>query len=726
MADAQSDTMLRSFRTLLSVGTIADLTDEQLLERFVSRRDETADLIFEALVTRHGRMVLDVCRNVLKDSHDAQDAFQTTFLILARKARTIRRRQSLASWLFGVARRVALRAKCEAARRHTLERKAAELSSQEESRDVEPPDASALYEAVNSLPEKYRTPVVLCYLEGMTYEAAAQHLQCPLGTLSIRLKRARERIKSRLLRNGSTIPSGFAVAGLAREPLTTVPPDLLLSAVRTATSPSLVSGGLTGTTSSNIHVLTRGVLQSMFFHRLRLITLPLTLVVIVGFWAWRESSAQIDDKGGGATAQKSVPTAKGPGQLQAPDPKPLTTPKDGATTNYRLAGSVRLEGSGEPVPGATVEVMLSDSGKNHRGEIKAARSGPDGQYIIELPPGNSRTWQIHPPAGYLPPKGLRLLEPFVVTTEEPLHRKDYLVRRGTVWSLLITQSSNTQPIDGNVAARIGNETFEAVPDEKTKQLQLTLPIEAGKTSGIFDYETRARIPVTLEWESGFRPDAVKSVSVAAGSSQRFRLQDDVGRTATVESSGKLDPVLHEGKLLIHVKLPEPEPKPPSELIGQVIDAKSAPIAGAQVALVYASKNGSGMSGLQATTDAEGRYRIPSIPHDADPAENPKLMLVVTKDGYAGIDSRPFAFQPGKTGIHVADPIRLEPEVALNGIVVDPDGRPVPGAWIEPSGSYAERSEFVRTDAKPGLFTNSLGDRRKFAALGRLWPILPKQ
>jgi DNA-directed RNA polymerase specialized sigma24 family protein len=129
MAGGSQGSLVRSIQTLFDAGATGSLSDSQLLERFLDRRGEAAEAAFEALVVRHGPMVFDVCRSVLGASHDVEDAFQATFLVLACKAASIRRRDSLASWLFGVARRVASRALSEAARRRAHEREVAEMNA---------------------------------------------------------------------------------------------------------------------------------------------------------------------------------------------------------------------------------------------------------------------------------------------------------------------------------------------------------------------------------------------------------------------------------------------------------------------------------------------------------------------------------------------------------------------------------------------------------------------
>ncbi len=162
---------------LFHLGAVGMMSDAQLLDRFVSRRDEAA---FEELVNRHGPMVLRVCRGVLGDDHDAEDAFQAVFLVLARRGLLIRRRESLASWLFGVAHRVAARARRSLARRRRHEARAALDGSavSEPIRDDEP-DLFALHQEIDRLPERLRTPVVLCYFQGLTCAAAALQSEPP-------------------------------------------------------------------------------------------------------------------------------------------------------------------------------------------------------------------------------------------------------------------------------------------------------------------------------------------------------------------------------------------------------------------------------------------------------------------------------------------------------------------------------------------------------------------
>ena len=214
MAIGKNRAVLRQLGTLFNVGTIRELSDGQLLERFATDRGEMAELAFAVLVERHGPMVLRVCRGVLANAHDTQDAFQATFLVLVRKARALWVRDSLGPWLHQVAYRTASCARSAAARRHRHERLAAR--SEEAEVRAKPSDEleESLHEEINRLPERYRAAVVLCDLEGCTHEQAARHLGWPVGTVKTRLYRGRERLRGRLLRRGLNPDPGLIAAAL--------------------------------------------------------------------------------------------------------------------------------------------------------------------------------------------------------------------------------------------------------------------------------------------------------------------------------------------------------------------------------------------------------------------------------------------------------------------------------------------------------------------------------
>jgi RNA polymerase sigma factor (sigma-70 family) len=213
MLSTQSGKVLKHLQLLFQDGTNGDLTDGELLDRFTCSRDETA---FSILVERHGAMVLRVCRAVLADEHDAHDAFQATFLVLVRRAQSIDRFISVGPWLFGVCHRIAVRARADAVRRRVRERRSAEMKAKETEREDRPEPESwpELYAELARLPEKYRAPLVLCYLEGQTTEEAALRLGCPRGTVLSRLARARGRLRGRLARHGLALPAVAISASL--------------------------------------------------------------------------------------------------------------------------------------------------------------------------------------------------------------------------------------------------------------------------------------------------------------------------------------------------------------------------------------------------------------------------------------------------------------------------------------------------------------------------------
>ncbi len=206
-------------------------SDGEMIERFVARREESA---FAVLVRRHGPLVLRVCRRVLGDAHDADDAFQATFLVLARNAASIRKREALGSWLYGTALRVARKARLSEARRQARETRAAALPREDspEADDWKP----LLDEELGRLAVKHRAPLVLCYLQGMTYGQAARELGWSEGSMSRRLAQARELLRERLVRRGIALGTTALVAALSRDVSAGVSATLIRETAATATA----------------------------------------------------------------------------------------------------------------------------------------------------------------------------------------------------------------------------------------------------------------------------------------------------------------------------------------------------------------------------------------------------------------------------------------------------------------------------------------------------------
>jgi RNA polymerase sigma factor (sigma-70 family) len=278
-------------------------TDGELLQAFVAHADAAA---FAELVRRHGPMVLGVCRRVLGHAHDAEDAFQATFLVLARRAAAVRPRELVGNWLYGVAFRTALKARARAAKRRARERQVTDVPTTEAAdaavwRDLQP----LLDEEVNRLPDKYRVPVVLCDLEGRSQRDAARHLGWPEGTLTTRLARARRLLAKRLTRRGVALSAAALAVTLAQQAAAaTVPAALVGSTVQAAT---LVAAGqaATAVVSAEVAALTQGVLQAMFVTKLKSALLVLLTVALCG-----AGSGLLVLRGPGDTVAGSEPAAQ--------------------------------------------------------------------------------------------------------------------------------------------------------------------------------------------------------------------------------------------------------------------------------------------------------------------------------------------------------------------------------------------------------------------------------
>jgi RNA polymerase sigma-70 factor (ECF subfamily) len=305
---------------------LAGLTDGQLLERFTRRRDEAA---FRALVDRHGPMVLDVCRRVLRDPHAAEDAFQATFLVLARKSGTLARPELLGNWLYGVAYRLALKAKTGTARRAAHERQAATMATRAD--DIGPPSDPHLAlawrevqvildEELSRLPEKPRAAVVLCYLEGKTHEEAARQIGCPVGSMSTLVAQARELLRRRLTRRGLTFSAGVLALLLAQSSAAAVPPVLADATVKAGLA------ALAGRwTASGAGVLARSLVSEMTAPRRQwAAALALALVaavaglIVYGLFFGTPASAQFPH----ACPNPHAPTAPCCGPADATIPAP--------------------------------------------------------------------------------------------------------------------------------------------------------------------------------------------------------------------------------------------------------------------------------------------------------------------------------------------------------------------------------------------------------------------
>jgi RNA polymerase sigma-70 factor (ECF subfamily) len=340
-------------------------SDAELLERFVARRDEAA---FAALLTRHGPLVLGVCRQVLRDSHDAEDAFQATFLVLARRAASIRKTEALAAWLHRVAFNLAQTARTSAAVRRGHERQAGAMSRVNDSAGPGPTDwQPLLHDEVNRLPEKYRAPVVLCYLGGKSNEEAAGELGWPVGSVKGRLSRARQMLRSRLERRGLA-PS--AVVGLLSRGAVrpAVPAGLADSTLRAAV---LFAAGQSAGGASAAVVLAERALRTAALKKLTAAALVLGLVAAIGAgagllaWPAQPDEPPADPPGAEVVRQPEAPPA-------APVGERIVFLGDSSTdgNTYLLLLRQALARAGKPVPGCINAGVSTDTARGARQRLQ--------------------------------------------------------------------------------------------------------------------------------------------------------------------------------------------------------------------------------------------------------------------------------------------------------------------------------------------------------------------
>lgn len=303
----------QSLRDLFSSGTANGLADADLLARFRSSADDVA---FETLVARHGPMVWRVCRDLLIDDHAAEDAFQATFLVLVRKAGSVRVDDSLGRWLYAVAWRVAKRSRADRLRRQKREAGSpVEPASAEAPGDADRRELRAIVQhELAQLPERFRAPIVLCHLEGLSHEEAARQLRCPVGTVRSRLARGRDRLRDRLARLGSPAVS-----------LPVLKPAAVPARLLTATVQSSV-GWLKSTSlvSASVASLAKGALIAMTFAQIKGIATGLAAVGLVGI----AGTALVAQPGTTAPGPSASISTEAPSRLAPDEPAAPTATAD--------------------------------------------------------------------------------------------------------------------------------------------------------------------------------------------------------------------------------------------------------------------------------------------------------------------------------------------------------------------------------------------------------------
>jgi RNA polymerase sigma factor (sigma-70 family) len=615
MAGMQLGAALRHIHRLFDEGAIAGLADAQLLDRFRDRRDEAA---FAALVDRHGPMVLATCRAVLRDRGAAEDVFQATFLLLARRAALIRDGAALGGWLHRVARRVAVRANADAGRRRRRERRAGLARAAGRENGTSPGELEvALHEEIDRLPDRHRLPVVLCHLEGLPHAQAARQLRWSERTLRRRLAEARERLRSRLSRRGVAIPAGALAAALARE----------ASAVPT-TWAEVTYGAATGGASARAAALAKGVLKAMLLAKLKTaasVALAITAMILIGTLAIHPDGVGPDDRDAATAPAESAP----PPPPSPPPPARVDQVDEGKT--LEIAGRV-LDPEGRPFAGAKVifQAQKTPGRPSPAGPPRpVAHSGPDGRFRFRIAePGlrflQQQAYRNHPTVAALADG----YGPGWVSFTSADEAEDVTLRlvRDDVPIVGRVLDLEGRPVAGVTVIPLG---IGASPDESLDAWERS----TAKARDNRD-ETWVRLRKSLDgdlWAHGR--------GVTTGVDGRFRLTG-IGRERVVSlkiegptmvpSFGNeyartrpgptyripLDRNAPEyGTLVFHGAAFDYAAAPTRPIVGTVRDKDAGtPLAGVTIRSDrFAGNIVSGRDHVRATTDADGRYRLVGMP-----------------------------------------------------------------------------------------------------------------
>jgi RNA polymerase sigma factor (sigma-70 family) len=356
MAGSPMSEVVQHLRRAALLQDGAGLTDGQLLERFVSRREAAA---VGVLVRRHGPMVWGVCRRVLRNVADAEDAFQATFLVLIRRAASVVPREAVANWLYGVAYRTALKARATAAKRRARERQVAVMPEPEATEqglwgDLQP----LLDEELSRLPDKYRLAIVLCDLEGKTRKEAARQLGLPDGTVASRLMRGRALLAKRLARHGLAVSGGALAAVLAQNVASAgVPASVVSATIEAATL--LAAGQVAGAVSVKVAALTEGVLKTMLLDKLKgMVTVGL-FVAVLGAGLSAGLLAEQVRVGRGGPAQPVLRS-----EADQPAPAPAAAPREQPSfTLEETVSRMRWSRDGKVMVSLSVRDQKNDGGQ---------------------------------------------------------------------------------------------------------------------------------------------------------------------------------------------------------------------------------------------------------------------------------------------------------------------------------------------------------------------------
>jgi RNA polymerase sigma factor (sigma-70 family) len=697
MATAPIGTALRQIQVLFAEGRLASLPDGELLERFLSERDEAA---FTALVERHGPMVLGTCRAVLRDTNAAEDAFQATFLVLVCKARSIRGRGALASWLYQVAHRVARQAGAKAARLRTRERLVGRFKVTDGHHEIPDDDwREILHEEVARLSDKHRLPLLLCDLEGKTHAQAATELNCGEATIRRRLTGARERLRSRLIRRGVSLTAGMLAATLSRSALAKVPSAWTEAAAKAAVGMSSNAARIAvdEIVSTTAAALARKSLHAMLLSQLRVAAASVVFLIAFVGMAW----------GIGTYGQEKAEVRQS-ARMQNPRSTPEALPALAKTekpadphapVTYR--GRV-LNADGRPFPGAALYLNPHEFQHPFHSPVRFT-SGPDGRFQFEVPKSDfdMSYWET-------PWKGMRA----PVLAQADGYAFGLANYRDDTEELTLQLARDDVPISGRIIDLQGQPVVGAT----VSVLQVRLPAGGSLDGWLKDLQDKK---VFYGFESNFfsvglwtQTDPPFIPPVKTGADGRFHITG-IGRerAASLEIQGKtietVDVVVRtrpgatirvsgsEGAsaddlISIYGATFEHAAGPTRPIEGVVRDIDTGkPLAG----IMVRSQRSLGRPDryVRAVTDVQGRYRLVGLPRGREghvrataPVDFPLRGYGDCKDEPPGPRNEDLPYLPA--GMKVGEPggvgpitldINLKRGIWLTGRVIEGDtGKPV--------------------------------------------------
>ena len=711
---------------LFRAGTLSNKSDSELLEQFIAGRSgriDSAELAFSVLLARHGEMVLKVCRAVLSDHHQAEDAFQATFLVLASRASSIRRQVSVASWLYGVALRVAGTERSRTARHRRHERRYAGMV--EESVTSAPPEdeaVRALHQEIGRLPERYRSAVVLCYLEGLTHETAAERLGRPVGTVRSRLATARDQLRARLTRRGLA-PAIIPALEAADFASTMIPAKLAEATVRA--SARVVAGKLaiTGLASKEATILMETTLKTMLITRWTLGCASLAAVVFLtlgaGTMAYRVlAGAEVGPFGLARDAAASVrkqTTPEAPrGQVPSPAPSAKPAEKEGGLARRPFVGqgpivfdveTVDEQGTHIPTVGLGLSVSYSPPRATEFSQMMRTTSDDEGRgRLNESHFGPGERAQYATLWAYKP--GRALATSGMPITEKSSKFSVRLVLGESSPKTITVVGFDERPIEGvRIAPRSIQRSAGILPSSVPPDLDLHLAVTTdAKGSAVIPYLSK---PTVLLTASVYGPGIANHT---------LPLRERQGKDRYLLKLGR-----------------------PGRLAGVVLNESDQPLHDVPVQ-VWVRASGTRPSGVgmararrRATSTAIVDYSSELDPPRTGPQgafQTPPTLLggssyrvSIRREGYAPFVSDWVTLDGDGTSV---PPIRLRALRKLAGVVRDRQGQPVADARV----FLASRGPATTTDAQ-GRFQLSgilpeksvlLVHRSGFRLQG--WPIDP--